>query len=161
MNINELFPSNFIKAADLKGQVRRVTIETVGPEEIAQGEVKGVCRFVGIQRGLILNRTNATLLSASFGLETTAWHGKTVELYPDKVMFQSRVVDAIRIRVPLDNGNGAAATAAVSDAAAQPVAATAPTEPAQPVTTAAPAAAPAAAPVTELSQDFDDADLAW
>lgn len=98
MDINNLFPSNFLNASDLQGQARRVIIESVAQEDVALGEIKPVCRFQGIPRGLVLNKTNAMVLASSFGPETTLWHGQAIELYPEKVMYQGRVVDGIRLR---------------------------------------------------------------
>ena len=98
MDINSLFPSNYLKAADLQGQPRRVTIAGCAPEPLGQGETKPVLRFAGLPRGLVLNRTNAAVLAAAFGTETTAWVGQLVELYPDVTMFQGRATPCIRVR---------------------------------------------------------------
>jgi hypothetical protein len=98
MNINELFPSNFLKAADLDGQVRRVTIDRVEIAELGQGEQKPAVYFQNIPKGLIANKTNSMMLAANFGPETEGWRGKTIELYSEKVAYQGRIVDAIRVR---------------------------------------------------------------
>lgn len=98
MDINSLFPSNYLKAADLKGAARQVTIESVAVEDMGQGEKKPVLKFAGVPTGLVLNKTNAQMIAAHFGTETTSWTGKQIELYPDKVPFQGRIVDAIRVR---------------------------------------------------------------
>lgn len=132
MDINSLFPSNFLKAADLEGQARRVTIASCAPELLGQGETKPVLRFAGIPRGLVLNRTNAAVLAAAFGTETTQWAGQPVELYPDVTMFQGRATPCIRVRTA-----GAAvpfAAGAVFPAAAPPP----PPPPAAPLAAAQP-----------------------
>ncbi|WP_201244010.1 hypothetical protein [Halochromatium salexigens] len=140
MDINSLFPSNYLKAADLQGQVRRVTIEACQPEQLGQGEIKPALQFRGVPKKLILNKTNGLLIAASFGTETTAWAGREIELYPENVMFQGQVVPAIRVRVPI---GAAQAPAAAADPFAQ--AAPAPQAPA-PAAPQPPQAAPPSIP---------------
>ena len=101
MNINDVFPSNYLKASDLKGQAKKVTIEDVALEEFGQDGQKAIVHFKGIPRGLVLNKTNGMLLAANLGPDTDGWIGKDIELYPTKVQFQGRVVDAIRVRLPV------------------------------------------------------------
>jgi len=143
MDINALFPSNYLKAADLQGQARRVTIASCAPEQLWQGEIKPALSFREVPKKLILNKTNGMLIAASYGTETSAWAGRELELFPDTVMFQGQVVPAIRVRVPI----GAAvpfAAGAVFQAAAPPP----PPPPAAPMADAQPmpfAAAPPAA----------------
>ena len=110
MDILQSFPSKYLKAIDLQGAARRVTIATVAIEEIAPGEQKPVVHFEGIQQGLVLNKTNAMLMASLFGAETTGWTGKAVELYAEPVPFQGRIVDAVRVRaVPPPTAQPAAA----------------------------------------------------
>lgn len=141
MDINSLFPSNYLKAADLQGQARRVTIASCAPEPLGQGETKPVLRFAGIPRGLVLNRTNAAVLAAALGTETTAWCGQPVELYPDVTMFQGRATPCIRVRV--------AAGAAVPFAAGAVFPAAAPEPVPPPVAPTPPPPPPAAAPLAD------------
>ena len=101
MNINSLFPSNFLKADDLEGKARQVVITVVTPEELGSGESKPVARFEGLDQGLVLNKTNSMVLASALGTETDLWVGKMIELYPDKVNFQGQVKDCIRVRVPI------------------------------------------------------------
>jgi len=98
MDIFTQFPSNYLKAADLNGSTRRVVIESLAVEELGQGEKKPVVKFVGMPTGLVLNKTNARMIAATFGAETTLWPGKELELYSEKVSFQGRIVDSIRVR---------------------------------------------------------------
>lgn len=142
MDINSLFPSNYLKASDLQGQVRRVTVEACQPEQLGQGEIKPALQFRGVPKKLILNKTNGLLIAASFGTETTAWAGREIELYPENVMFQGRVVPAIRVRVPI---GAAPATAAAADPFAHAAPAPAP-QPPTPVAPQPPQAAPPSIP---------------
>lgn len=101
MKISEAFPSRFLSAADLDGAAVRVVIADCTPEELDEHEQpKPVLRFQGRQKGLVLNRTNANVLVEAWGDETDDWRGREVELYPARVQFGTRLVDAIRLRVP-------------------------------------------------------------
>jgi hypothetical protein len=99
MNINSLFQSNYLRATDLRGQPRRVTIESCASEKLGEGEIKPVVKFHGVPKGLVLNKTNSMLLASVFGPETDNWTGRGIELATEMVMFQGRAVPGIRVRV--------------------------------------------------------------
>ena len=100
MRISDAFPSKYLKAADLKGRPRTVIVADCLHEEVDQGERKPVAYFQDMKKALILNLTNSRTIVDAFGDETDAWVGKQIELYPTKVSFQGRLVDAIRVRIP-------------------------------------------------------------
>lgn len=97
MNINEAFPSNFLKASDLAGGQPTVTISHIKTEEIGEDR-KMVLYFVGKEKGIVLNKTNATNIAAAYGPETDDWTGQKVTLFTSWVDFQGKSVEAIRIR---------------------------------------------------------------
>ncbi len=102
MKISAAFPSNYIKAADLDGKPRALQIRTCVPEELGQGndkETKPVLYFQDRQKGLVLNKTNATVIADAYGDDTSNWEGKAVEVYPTQVEFKGKLVDGIRLRV--------------------------------------------------------------
>lgn len=146
MDINSLFPASFLKAADLQGQPRTATIESCAPEQIGDSETKPVLRFVGIPKGLVLNRTNATVIASAFGTETDHWRGQQVTLFSMPVSFQGRMVDGIRVQ---------AAAAATPEQAGQSFQA-----PPQPPAVTAPAATPQPAPAAPPAP-AEDGDLTW
>ena len=111
MRISEAFPSNYLKAADLRGENVTVTIERVAMEEISGGEHKPVVYFEGKERGLVLNKTNGTNISLIYGDDTDGWTGKAVVLFPTWVDFQGRSVEAIRVRGPQPKDGGQPAPA--------------------------------------------------
>jgi len=92
-----------------------VTIESVIVENVAgpqsPEEKKPVLYFVGKEKGLVMNKTNANTVSAVYGDETDDWIGKTIKLYVAKVQFKADMVDAIRINVSRDAGRPQAAQA--------------------------------------------------
>ena len=100
MNINDLFPSKYVKAADLKGQEVPVTIMMVQIEEVEQGKPHlPVAYFNGMTKGLVLNKTNATTIAATYGEETDYWAGKSIVLYPDMTNLKGEMVPCIRVKV--------------------------------------------------------------
>jgi hypothetical protein len=100
MNINESFPSKYLKASDLKGHEVKVTISRVVPEKIGD-DTKPVLYFKGKEKGVVMNKTNANRIAARYGYETDEWSGQDIILYPDMVEFQGQTMEAIRVRVPL------------------------------------------------------------
>ncbi|MGH8772162.1 MAG: hypothetical protein ACREV2_13455 [Burkholderiales bacterium] len=101
MRISDCFKSTYLRAADLKGSSVKVQIEEVRMEVMPDGEEeKPVLSFVGKDRGLVLNRTNANLLSERYGDDTEQWLGKTVELVTERVSFRGKLTDGIRVKVP-------------------------------------------------------------
>ena len=123
MKVNDLFRSKkSLAAADLGGKAVRVTIESVEVQKFDEGE-KPVLRFVGKDKSLVLNATNANRIIDAVGDdESDNWIGWSITLYPTKVDFQGKRVDAIRV----DDRPGATKPPAV--AARRPQAVPEPTE---------------------------------
>lgn len=99
VNINDQFPSKYLKASDLNGQMVKVGISDVKSEEIG-GSPKMVMYFAGKQKGMVLNKTNAQILAEQFGDETDNWAGATIEIFSMKVPYEGRMVDGLRVRIP-------------------------------------------------------------
>ena|SRR5688572_1412344 len=109
MKIGTAFPSKWLKAADLNGRKVNCVIDSVGFENIGGDEDKLVVFFKGAQKGLVLNVTNANMITEICGSdETDDWVGKQIALFPTRVDFQGRRVDAIRVDHPVANGAGKA-----------------------------------------------------
>ena len=97
MNIDQLFPSKFLRCVDLNGKPRRLTISAIRPEDVG-GEQKVVISFVDETKMLICNKTNARSISKALGNETKNWIGRDIILVPTEVDFRGEMVDAIRVR---------------------------------------------------------------
>lgn len=100
MNINNAFPSDYLKASDLGDKQVAVTIESVEMVDIGQGrdkEQKILIRFAGKQKGLICNKTNATTIGKLYGIETDVWIGQKIILQAREVEFAGEMVWAIRV----------------------------------------------------------------
>ena len=97
MNINDTFSGNLLKAADLKGAQPTVVISNIKMEKLGD-DTKPVLYFAGKEKGVVLNKTNATNIAAAYGPETDHWIGQRVILFSAWVDFQGKSVEAIRIR---------------------------------------------------------------
>lgn len=102
-HIDLLFPSRYLKGADLRGKDVTVTIETIEPRhELARTdntkEHKPLMRFRGAEKGMVLNKTNAKTIASIYGNEVLAWVGKPVTLYCAQVSAFGATHDAVRIR---------------------------------------------------------------
>lgn len=100
MNINEAFPSKYVKAADLGGRTPTVTIgqaiiETIGTDR------KLILYFYGKEKGFVLNKTNANAIAEAYGPNTDAWIGQKIVLFEAMVDFKGKNVPAIRLRAAI------------------------------------------------------------
>ena len=104
--IDDLFPSRFLKAADLKGQRRALTMAKITSEEIGKDKKhEPVVYFQKCSKGLVLNKTNAKRIAEVVGSKALVdWPGKSVVLYPKLVEFAGDLVEAIRVDAPSGNG---------------------------------------------------------
>lgn len=102
-SINDAFPSNYLKAADLKNRQVPVKMDRVEYEMIGQDK-KLVLYFVGKEKGMVLNKTNASNIAAMYGDDTDDWRDGDVILFEAMVDFQGKTVPAIRIKVPPRSG---------------------------------------------------------
>jgi len=99
MKLDELYPSRWLKASDVDKPIL-ATIQKVAVEEVGDDEQKPVITFIGNIKPMVLNRTNSATIAALYGDDTDLWIGKPVVLFSTKVQFQSKLVDAIRVREP-------------------------------------------------------------
>ena len=97
--LNEIFPSKFLKAADLNNREVKVTIDRVVNEEVGQdGDRRWVAYFQNADKGLVLNKTNADTIAMIVGDDDTDnWTGQTILLFPTMTQYQGRPVEAIRV----------------------------------------------------------------
>lgn len=99
-NINEAFPSKYLKASDLQGREVIVTMDRVDFEPVGQKkEMKAVLYFQGKDKGLVMNKTNANKITEITGSALTEeWRGQRIRLYPSETQFGGDMVDCIRIK---------------------------------------------------------------
>jgi hypothetical protein len=101
MNVNDLFPSRFLKAHDLAGKPYTLTIRAVSLEDVGHGgeaESKLAIAFEKATKMMLLNRTNAMIIASLYGPETDQWIGKAVTVYAARVKAFGAWHDALRIK---------------------------------------------------------------
>jgi hypothetical protein len=101
ININDAYPSKYLKAADLPDEgAISVTIEKIALEEIGKDkQTKPVLYFAETANGFICNKTNARAIARVIGSEEfDDWISKTIRLYRTEVDFQGDMVEAIRVK---------------------------------------------------------------
>jgi hypothetical protein len=114
MKRDDVFPSKYLKATDLKGKTCVATIESA-PYETLKGldgkeTKKIVLYFKNAEKALPLNTTNFDAVCDATGRpDTDDWPGQRIELYPTKTTIGGKQVDCIRIRRPNSSGPAPAA----------------------------------------------------
>ncbi len=109
--LNDIYGGNsqWLKAEDLQGAKPIVTIESAEVKENTyNGETKSqiVLTFRGKDKCLGLNFTNASRIAELTGTENfDDWVGVSLKLFVEKVKFQDKMVDAIRIFPELPAGS--------------------------------------------------------
>lgn len=93
-------------------------MEDVG--SAAETELKPVLYFRETEKGLVLNKTNASTISGLYGPETDEWGGKKIALFGQEVDFQGRQVLAIRVRMKKPQSAAQEPVAAAAPSGGQP-----------------------------------------
>jgi hypothetical protein len=116
---DEVFPSKYLKAADLNGKPVVVTIEGAPLETLKSPEgkeqVKTVLYFRGTKKAMPLNMTNWDAVADICGDDSDDWPNRQVELYPAKTQMGGKTVDCIRVRMPAQRGQPAKKPEPVSE----------------------------------------------
>lgn len=102
-HIDLLYPSKYVKGAELGGKDVTVTIESIEPRHELQRtdkskDYKPILNFKEAEKAMVLNKTNAQTIAAMYGPEAMEWIGKRITLYCKKVEAFGKMHDAIRIR---------------------------------------------------------------
>ena len=91
-------PSRYLKAIDLDYGTRVVTIDG-GDWETVGDDRKVVLRFSELDKGLVLNKTNADAIGAILNQPLIEqWVGQQVQLYVTKQNFKGQTYDVIRVQ---------------------------------------------------------------
>jgi hypothetical protein len=97
VNINEAYPSRYLKASDLDGKNVTVSIKSAELEEFDQ-ERKIVLGFANTEKLMVLNKTNARdIAKLLHSEETDDWVGKHITLCPREVECKGTMVLALRV----------------------------------------------------------------
>lgn len=104
MKRDEAFPSNFLKADDLKNAegksiAKRVTIAGVEDVKYPDGGSGRMLSFKETEKKLGLNKTNWTAIETITGKDDDEnWVGEKIEIFRAMVAFKGETVPAIRVR---------------------------------------------------------------
>jgi hypothetical protein len=99
--VSDVYKSSYLRAADVEEPLT-VTIKSASIEELGEDkDEKIVVLFEELDRGLVLNRTNADYLSMICKSDDTEdWPGTRVGLFVQPVSFKGKLVDSIRVTKP-------------------------------------------------------------
>jgi hypothetical protein len=103
VKMQELFPSKYLRAADLQGKPRTVVINHVTHEDFEDDGVtvtKTILHFNGSGTApVVVNKTNWKMLVALTGADDDEdWAGTAIELRSEKVSSKGgKIVDSIRV----------------------------------------------------------------
>lgn len=103
MNYLAMYDSDWLRAVDLQGKPRIVTIRKVEGgvvQNLTKKSRKPVVYFKEYTKPLALNKSNGKSIASLYTGETTAWVGKQVVLYETETTMNGDVVPCIRIRPP-------------------------------------------------------------
>lgn len=114
MNYLSFFPGKYLRASDIEGDTP-VTISKWKPEDIQNQEGRTekhvILSFPELERGLVLNKTNGDAIAALYGPDMDQWIGKKICLVVRDVEAFGKLVPAIRIRKPTDEGSQSSTSA--------------------------------------------------
>jgi len=86
-DFDDLYGSKYFSVPDLHGETPHRSIGKVAPVELKEKDGstkrKYLVYFVGVEKPLVLNKTNAQKLAAAFGKDHSKWIGMEVELYAE------------------------------------------------------------------------------
>lgn len=98
--INDLFPSPYIAAADVENKpvvtIKQFTKKTMKNRD-GEDEVKPVIYFNELEKGMVLNKTNADIIASLYGGVLEEWIGERIQLHA--VMVEAFGKRALAIRV--------------------------------------------------------------
>jgi hypothetical protein len=100
MRKDDLYPSKYLKAADVGDREMRLTISHVEVEELGpddKKEKKLVVYFERAAKGLVTNVTNWDRLDYAFG-DTDNWPGQKITLYAEPVKVKGESKLGLRVR---------------------------------------------------------------
>jgi hypothetical protein len=99
MKSNQVFPSRWLKAAEISPEGEQVTIRAVRLEEVGEKkERKAVMSFDETDQLLVVNLTNWNSIFELTGKDDSDdWPGRKIKLVRVKAQFGKKTVDAIRI----------------------------------------------------------------
>jgi hypothetical protein len=105
-DFESVYGSKFLSAGEIVavGSKKRAKIAKVDMADLRQDGSSGTRRrfilfFEGVDKGMVLNQTNASALKDALGKNPTKWVGADVVLTVEQVAFGNKRVPGLRLRV--------------------------------------------------------------
>ena len=100
MKIGKLMGGAYLKAVDVEDEPLHVIIKNVSVETMTDGRERPVVWFVNEDKGLVLNKINASRITKIAGSDDTDdWKEITITLVHDYTQFQGEDVECIRVKL--------------------------------------------------------------
>jgi hypothetical protein len=103
-DFDDLYGSKYLSASDLHGETPRHRIGKVALTELKEKDGgtkrKYLVYFEGLEKPLVLNKTNAQKLAAAFGKDHSKWIGIEAELYAEMTGLGKEGVRLRRLKPP-------------------------------------------------------------
>ena len=104
MNIDEVYPSKYLRGGDLAGHAVPVTIESVALESFYDSELKETVKkpvvyFQGKQKGVVLGKTLAFQFAEVLkSHDTEDWKGKQVMIFSARRVIYGQEREILQVR---------------------------------------------------------------
>lgn len=98
-SVNDAFPSEWLKPADLQGRAHTVTIKAYEQGEY-MGKPQHILHFYETKKKLGLNKGTATAIAELLGeSEMTKWADKKITIFHNREKLQGEWKDVIRVQM--------------------------------------------------------------
>jgi hypothetical protein len=116
--VSDLFPSKYLKASDAEEPITlTMTVVAWEPMKDKDGkdEDKPVLYFKEVEKGMVLNVTNAKVIQNLYGDEVENWSGKTILLHAMDVTAFGETKPALRVSTKKPIAGKVSAPASAAD----------------------------------------------
>jgi hypothetical protein len=102
-DLDSCYGSKYLSAADLGDRKIKARLADIRKVQMRQdngaSRMKFVLLFDGLDKGLVLNQTNKTVMVDALGRDPASWIGATLGLAAESVQFGGKTVRGLRVRV--------------------------------------------------------------
>lgn len=100
MRMSQAFPSKYLKSEDIGNQRWPLTIRDVQMEDMGDDGHKPIVYFHELEKGLVLNKTNAEMIVQMYGDDTDRWTGQRIEMYAAPTQYKGQSKMGLRVLAP-------------------------------------------------------------
>lgn len=99
--LGDMFESKYVKVADFdEDEPTVLTVKRLKQERLGMGadaEDKWVVYFEELEKGLVLNKTNAKTIAGLYGDDTDDWIGEKITIRPAEIEFKGERMMGLRV----------------------------------------------------------------